>query len=83
MFSWVNFGEIENDLYDLSNVVASNSGCDRFQSLLTYAYSGGRVLLPYLLGFNLPGIAQILVSAVYQKYPHLFPSFHPSPKFKK
>ena len=35
LFSWINFGEIENDLYNLSNVVASNSGSDRFQSLLT------------------------------------------------
>nr|CAG8616865.1 8250_t:CDS:10 [Entrophospora candida] len=80
LFSWLNFGEIKNDLNILPNIIASNSESDRFQSLITYTYSGKRVSLPYLLGLNIPGIVQQLVSSVYQKYSYLYPSFHPISK---
>lgn len=80
LFSWLNFGEIKNDLNILPNIIASNSESDRFQSLITYVYSGRRVSLPYLLGLNIPGIVQQLVSSVYQKYSYLYPSFHPISK---
>lgn len=50
LFSWVNFEELKMIFMTF---------------LLTYAYSDGRVSLPHLLGLNIPGIVQRLVSVVY------------------
>jgi hypothetical protein len=47
---------------------------------MTYIYSSGKMSHPNLLGLNIPEITHQLVSAVYQKYPHLYPSFHPISK---
>ncbi|GBB92846.1 hypothetical protein RclHR1_20650004 [Rhizophagus clarus] len=74
MFSWINFGENENDI---SNIIASNSQPDQFQSLIAYISSNGSISIPNLLGFNISGIVRVLVTAVYQKYPHLYPQFQP------
>ncbi|RHZ67002.1 hypothetical protein Glove_303g109 [Diversispora epigaea] len=74
LFSWINFGENANDL---SNTIASNAQPDRFQSFIKYINIRGKISIPNLLGFNINGIVQILISAVYQKYPHLYPNFQP------
>ena len=72
MFSWIDFGENVNDF---SNVVASNFQSDRFQSLITYINFNGKISIPNLLGFNIPGIVRVLVMAVHRQYPHLYPNF--------
>ena len=74
MFSWINFEENENDI-NVSNIITSNSQPDRFQSLITYLQLSGRLSIPHILGFNISGIVKILVTAVYQQYPHLYPEF--------
>jgi hypothetical protein len=75
LFSWIDFGENENNI---SNAIASNSQPDRFQSLITYINIDGRMSIPHLFGLNIPGIVQILITAVYQRYPQLYPKFQPT-----
>ena len=74
MFSWINFEENENDI-NVSNIITSNSQPDRFQSLITYLQLSGRLSISHILSFNISGIVKILVTAVYQQYPHLYPEF--------
>jgi len=75
LYSWVDFGENENDA---SNAIASNSQPDLFNSLITYINLDGRISIPHLLGFNITSIAQILITSVHQQYPQLYPEFQPT-----
>ncbi len=72
MFSWTNFGENENNL---TNVIASDSQPDQFQSLIIYVNFSGKISIPHTLGINISGIVRILVTTVYRQYPHLYPNF--------
>ncbi|RHZ59174.1 hypothetical protein Glove_365g52 [Diversispora epigaea] len=60
------FTNVKNNIYqlsigDFSKIIASNTQSDRFQSLLMYINCRGKISIPYLLGFNIPGIKIIKV----------------------
>lgn len=75
----MDFGEDDN----LSNIVASNTQSDKFQSLIVHTNMHGRLSIPHLLGLNIPSITKILITAVYQKYPHLYPHLQPIYKIQQ
>ncbi|RHZ83721.1 hypothetical protein Glove_88g115 [Diversispora epigaea] len=71
------FINIKSNIYQLSIGVSEEK-----KILFSWINFGGnannlKISISNLLGFHINGIVRILTSAVYQKYPHLYPNFQP------